>query len=87
MHLLRCLFFIEAYFQFDLHAVHVSGVHNTLADDLSRNNLASFLHKAPHMDRQPTAVPEHLPALLLDTRGTWTSAEWTRRFADTVILA
>ena len=32
MHILRCLFFIRAHFQFSLHAVHVPGVENSLAD-------------------------------------------------------
>ena len=33
MHLLRCLFFLEASLQFELVARHIPGSHNTIADD------------------------------------------------------
>ena len=79
MHLLRCLFFVEAWFNFDLVAVHISGVSNTLADDLSRNALPRFLSKAPHMDPVPTPISPQLPLLLLEP-GDWTSPVWTASF-------
>lgn len=47
MHLLRCLFFIEAEHSFTLSLIHIAGVENDLADDLSRNNLSSFFAKVP----------------------------------------
>ena len=59
MHLLRCLFFLEAHYQFELVAVHISGVSNDLADDLSCNCLPS---KALHMG--PTAGPHTAPPCL-----------------------
>lgn len=43
MHLLRCLFFFEAQFQFNLTAAHIPGILKTLADALSRGNQRSFL--------------------------------------------
>ena len=33
MHLLTCLFFAKAYFNFKLRATHFPGIHNELADD------------------------------------------------------
>ncbi len=42
MRILRCLFVVEAHFQFSLTSTHIPGVHNVLADDLSRNRLPSF---------------------------------------------
>ena len=48
MHLLRCLFFLEASFDCHLIATHIPGVYNELADDLSRDRLSSFLQKALH---------------------------------------
>ena len=57
MHLLCFLFFIEAYFEFDLVAAHIPGVYNALADSLSRDNLSYFHQQAPHMDPLPMAVP------------------------------
>lgn len=47
MHLLRCLLFIEASYNFVLVAAHIPGVHNELTDDLSCDHLSSFLPKAP----------------------------------------
>ena len=64
MHLLRCLFFFEAHFQFEVEAVYLPGKVNTLADDLSRNRSSSFLCKAPQMRREPSRVPPQLPLLL-----------------------
>ena len=57
MHLLHCLFFMEAWFQFELVAVHIPGTLNTRADDLSHDRLCSFFSKAPEMDPKLTAVP------------------------------
>ncbi len=42
MRILRCLFVVQAHFQFSLTLTHIPGVHNVLADDLSRNMLPSF---------------------------------------------
>lgn len=57
MQLLRCLFFLEAYFQFHLSAAYLPGVANDLADDLSRDRLAAFLSKKPEADRDPSNIP------------------------------
>ena len=84
MHLLRCLFFIEAKHQFTMSIVHIAGVDNDLADDLSRNQLPSFLQKAPQAQPLPTPIPPRLPELLLDTASMWTSPNWMRQFMDTV---
>ena len=61
MHLLRCLFFCEAHYQFRLVAEYLPGVQNDLADDLSRNRRSSFLLKAPDMHKEPSPVPPSLP--------------------------
>lgn len=41
-HLLRCLAFICSRFQIQIFAAHFPGVHKTIADALSRNNLILF---------------------------------------------
>ena len=84
MHLLRCIFFIEAGFGFTLSVVHITGVANDLADDLSRDKLVSFLQKVPTAQPQ-TPLPPPLIELLLDTAGTWTSRDWTQRFSSIVV--
>lgn len=83
MHLLRCLFFLETHYQFELVASHIPGVENSLADDLSCYLLPSFLSKVPHMDPSPSPLPPQLPALLLEPCS-WTSLVWTRRFSSIV---
>lgn len=77
MHLLRCLFFVEAKFQIQIVAEHIPGHQNVLADDLSRDRVSSFLSKAPHMDPHPTTIPpEVIPALLAQPPN-WLFPNWT----------
>ena len=83
MRLVRCLFFLEAWFGFELVAAYLPGRENMLADDLSRNRRSVFLSKAQSPDPQPTIIPPGLRELLLDRDG-WTSPRWTRRFFSTV---
>ena len=83
MHLIRCLFFLEAWFGFEVVAAHLPGRENMLADDLSRNRLSAFLSKAPSVDPAPVSIPPALPKLLLDRNG-WMSPTWTKLFFTTV---
>ena len=57
MHLRRCLHFIEASYNFVVVVAHIPGVHNDLADDLSRDHLSSFLLKAPWANPSPFSNP------------------------------
>ena len=50
----RCLFFLEAWFEFELTATHLPGRLNTLVDDLSRNHLSHFF---PRIMRQIMPQP------------------------------
>ncbi len=66
MHLLRCLFFLEASFQFELTARHIAGIHNSLADDLSRNRLSASFSKVSATGQLglltvPTGVTSNAP--------------------------
>ena len=82
MHMLRCLFFIEAHHQFQLTATYISTLDNHVADDLSRNRVMSFHSKVPQADPRPTPIPPSLPHLLLDPQLDWVSPAWTNRFSD-----
>ena len=84
MHLLRCLFFFEAHFDFSIAAEHVPGVEYGLADDLSRNRCNSFLLQVPNASKTPTPLHEALTELVLDTRAQWTSPAWTKQFTSIV---
>ena len=86
MHLIRCLFFFEARFGFELLATHLPGRENILADDLSRNRLSNFLSKAQSPEPAPSPLDPAIAELLLDEAG-WTSPTWTTRFATTVAEA
>ena len=84
MHLLRCLFFIEASSGFNLIAQHIPGSNNTLADNLSRNLLPSFLSKAPQMDPSPMHIPIEATNLLLTHQSDWLSKTWISMFNSTL---
>ena len=80
MHLLRCLVFIEASYNFHLTAQYIDTHANHLADDLSRNKLSSFLCKVPLADPAPTPVSQQLWELLLNQQEDWTSPNWRAQF-------
>lgn len=87
MQLLRCLFFVEASFQFRLTARHLPGKLNDIADDLSRNRIAAFQSKLPHADPHPTPIPPSLLQWLLQPQADWTSPSWIQQFATFVKTA
>ena len=63
-----------------MQASHISGVHNRLADALSRDKLSSFLSKAYAMEPSPSPIPVKLLELLQDMQTDWTSAAWRDMF-------
>jgi len=84
MHMLRCIFFMEAHFACMLSATHVPGAINTRADELSRNRLSSFLSKVPSASRCPSHIPQQLVQLITETEQDWTSPRWTQQFITCV---
>ena len=79
--LLRCLFFLEASFQFHLSASHISGTLNDCVDDLSRNRLSAFKAKVPHAQIYPSPIPSSLLQWLLHPKEDWTSPSWIQQFS------
>ena len=77
MHLLRCLEFLKAKYQFSLYASHISGVNNDLADALSRDNLHYFMLHRPQAQLSPTPLPPELLDLTIVKKPDWTSPVWT----------
>ena len=69
MHMLRCLFFVEASYGFELSASYIPTKANDQADDLSRNNLSSFLSKVPALKGSQVKIPTQLLETLVDTSG------------------
>ena len=80
MHLLRCLFFIRAFFHLSVRAVHVPGIWNSWVDVISRNNLPHFFSQVPGEVGRREPLPPSLLALLVDQQPDWTSPAWTQLF-------
>ena len=57
MHLLRCLWFFQALFDISVHVSHIPGVHNCVADMLSRNQVPKFLQLYPQSSPAPPSIP------------------------------
>ena len=81
-HLLRCLFFIQAHFEFELSASHIPGRDNRAADALSRNRLHVFLSLHPQASPSPAVLPSSLKDLLLLPPPPWTSNHWADLFKN-----
>jgi len=84
MQLLRCLFFLEATYQFQLSAVHIAGADNGLADDMSRNRIQYFREKAGGLNVYPSSVPDHLLQWLFKSCHDWSSQSWIQQFISFV---
>ena len=74
MHLMRCLAFISAKFEFFTFASHIRGVDNTLADALSRNNRQLFHSLHPQAKKEAAPIPMEWLDLLIVDKPDWTSA-------------
>ena len=84
LHLLRCLYFYTAYFQFEYTVEHVPGVLNTAADAISRDNITLFSSLFPQATQ--ATVPQPLLNLLISQRPDWGSPRWTALFTDTLSI-
>ena len=58
-------------------ASHVRGIHNSLADALSRNNRDYFLSHYPQAQPSPSSIPLTLVGMLITSKPDWTSPHWT----------
>lgn len=87
MQLLRSLFFLEATHQFQLSAVHIAGVNNDLADNLSHNRLQAFKEKAGWANEYSTPVPALLLQWLLQPLHDWSSPSWIQQFVSFAVKA
>ena len=79
-HMLRCLFFLEARFNFTVVAEHVPGVKNQLADALSRNKSSIFLQSLPSARAMPTEVSSKVVEGLVSIQE-WKTDSWSRWFS------
>ena len=79
-HLLRCLFYFEALYQFELRGFHIPGTQNRVADALSRNHIDVFFQQVPGADPYPHPIPPRLVETLLSEDIDWLSPLWTEPF-------
>ncbi len=83
MNLVRCLSFLAATHEFQISAVHLRGIHNTLADALSRNNLPLFHSLHPQANRDAAPIPMAALDLILLQEPDWTTKGWTSMWTFT----
>ena len=87
MRLLRCMWFLVAYFDIDLHAEHIAGVSNITADQLSRNYMQSFFSSHPQVSLLPTPLPPSFLQIVSSPELDWTSPLFNALFRDTITWA
>ena len=75
-HLMRCLFFASAQFDFDMVARHIPGSENYAANALSRNKLPLFLSQMPHKAHTPTPIPVQIAEGLSQAHPHWDADKW-----------
>ena len=80
-HLLRCLFYIEARFNFSMVARHIPGYKNIEADILPRNGATLFLSSHPQADQSPTPLNQSLVQSLVVITPDWMSPSWIKSFS------
>ena len=85
-HLLRCLFFASAFFDFDLVAKHIPGLENGAADALSRNRLDLFFMQTSNASSSPTPLPPTLLEGLCKAHPEWNAFQWTAWFSSTLTM-
>ena len=83
-HLLRCLYFYSALFQFEFSAEHIPGVQNVAVDALSHDNLVLFSSLLPQATQ--VQIPAPLLDLLLIQRPDWGSVNWINLFRDSLLV-
>ena len=81
MHLLCCLWFFTAYFDITLTAGHIPGACNTIADELSRNNMENFFTISPDASRVPIPLPTPALEIISPDGPDWTSPDFCKLFS------
>ena len=84
MHLLRCLWFFCGYFDIILTASHIAGTANTLADQLSRNNMTNFFKNSVNMCKLPTPLPPYILEIVSPDGPDWTSPTFRELFSASI---
>ena len=86
-HLLRCLFFFAASWQFHYTAAHIPGIVNSAADAISRNKAHLLAELVPSANPSPSIVPFSLQDIIFHTDASWTSTRWRNSFKHFMDMA
>lgn len=81
-HMLRCLVFLQAIYNCQIRAVHVAGVNNPGADELSHSRAGTFLNRYSQVSPTPSQVPLAWVKLICQQASDWTSAHWRAMLND-----
>ena len=60
MHMMRRLMILSLSQNIHIQTEHIPGISNTAADLISRLQVQKFLTRFPHIDQEPTQVPQSL---------------------------
>ena len=84
LHLLQCLSFFAAIFQFAFTAKNITGKHNQAADAISQGkfDLFSSIHQQTHTE--PVQIPQPLQDLVVAQSPNWNSPRWMQLLIDTL---
>ena len=74
----------RAYFDIILTASHIAGTANTLADQLSRNNMTNFFKNSVNMCRLPTPIPPYILEIVSPDGPDWTSPTFRELFSASI---
>ena len=80
IHLLCSLWLFVAYYDISVKIEHIVGVHNRIADQLSRNNMQQFFSSNPQANLLPTPLPPELLQIVSVAKLDWTSPRFTQMF-------
>ena len=83
-HLLRCLHFYAAHYQFCVEASHTPGKLNVAADALSWNNLPVFFSSNPQAAQGPDQPSAAAILMAAQSSLNWTSPNWRELFMTTL---
>jgi len=86
MHLLQCLFYIRAIYQFSVQVVYIEGTDNTWADAISCNYSVLVDSQVFKSSYQRTPFPEGLITLLMVEQPDWMSDCWVILFRSSLRL-
>lgn len=85
MRLIRCLSFVEVFFNFRLSASHLPGRLNLAADYLSRDMMGEFFGSFPQASPSAIPIPAEVSNLLLDLSVDWPSPTWSQQLESIML--